>query len=310
MRAQGPAPAPPAPLLLAALASLLPTSGCTAVLYQRRGKPLAHVDLALTPEHNASDAWSIYARVAGHAGNQSTHSHLSKPLSHKSTAPAHAFLKAFFVVAVAEVFDKTWFMSLILALKFGWPQALVGGYTGLVIHCVLSALLGFGFSKLLKPSILHFITAGLFFFFTLLYAKDWYFAEPETNMIESGKAEANEAIDDTPDTGDVKRPLVTKLGRLRQNGLFQSFLAVFIAEWGDRTQMAMIGLHSSLPVVPVFLGSALAFFVLTVSAIIVAYFIARAQLSERLVMGTASLSFLIFAILALRDGLEAKNLGH
>mmetsp|Transcript_27803 Transcript_27803/g.86550 ORF Transcript_27803/g.86550 Transcript_27803/m.86550 type:complete len:327 (+) Transcript_27803:96-1076(+) len=227
----------------------------------------------------------------------------------------HGFLKAFFVVSIAELFDKTWFMSLILALKMGWRMALAGGYTGLLLHCVLSALLGFGFSKLLKPSILHFITAGLFFLFTILYAKDWYYAEADSDLIASGREEAAEAMGDepsgetTPETTneDLKKPEEKKSKRA---ALAQAFLAVFIAEWGDRTQMAMIGLHSSLPVLPVFVGSALAFFLLTVSAVVVASFIAKAKLSERLVMGTASLSFLVFAILALLDGLRAKQHGQ
>jgi len=217
----------------------------------------------------------------------------------------HAFLKAFFVVGVAELFDKTWFMSLILALKLGWQTALVGGYTGLLLHCVLSALLGFGFSKLLRPSILHFITAGLFFLFTLLYAKDWYSAEPDSDLIASGKEEAAEVIDESRGEGEGKEKK-----KKRNGALVQSFLAVFVAEWGDRTQMAMIGLHSSLPVLPVFVGSAVAFLALTVSAVIVASCIARARLSERLVMGTASLSFLVFAILALLDGVHAKARGE
>jgi len=223
----------------------------------------------------------------------------------------HAFLKAFFVVSIAELFDKTWFMSLILALKMGWEVALAGGYTGLLLHCVLSALLGFGFSKLLKPSVLHFITAGLFFLFTILYAKDWYCAEPDSDLIASGSEEAAEAMGDEVIAEDGKEgEKKSKSTKSMRAALAQSFLAVFIAEWGDRTQMAMIGLHSSLPVVPVFVGSALAFLALTVSAVVVASFIAKAKLSERLVMGFASLSFLVFAILALLDGLRAKSQGQ
>lgn len=248
-----------------------------------------------------------------------------KPAESGKAAWSHAFLKAFFVVSVAELFDKTWFMSLILALKMGWKIALTGGYTGLLLHCVLSALLGFGFSKLLKPSVLHFITAGLFFLFTLLYAKDWYCADADSDLIASGREEAAEAMGEGEEAGQAgeknsetagettpevtNEPIVKKPTRSWKSALAQAFLAVFIAEWGDRTQMAMIGLHSSLPVVPVFVGSALAFFALTASAVVVASFIAKAKLSERLVMGTASLSFLVFAILALLDGLRAKQKG-
>lgn len=274
---------------------------------------------------------AVITHLAPELDENVKHSHFHKQKAEERNAAhpdmkkrwVHGFLKAFFVVSVAELFDKTWFMALILALKLGWRVALAGGYTGLLLHCVLSALLGFGFSKLLKPSILHFITAGLFFLFTLLYAKDWYYAEPDSDLIASGKEEAAEAIDgegeekegeankadQTPEaqSGPVKKPQNKSIMR---SALVQSFLAVFVAEWGDRTQMAMIGLHSSLPVLPVFVGSALAFLALTVSAVVVASFIAKAKLSERLVMGTASLSFLVFAILALLDGLRAKQHGE
>jgi len=78
---------------------------------------------------------------------------------------------------------------------------------------------------------------------------------------------------------------------------------VFIAEWGDRTQLAMIGLHSSLPVLPVFYGSLLAFAMLSLSAVSVVAVVDQQKISERCCMGLVSFSFFVFAAMSLRDGI-------
>ena len=44
-----------------------------------------------------------------------------------------------------------------------------------------------------------------------------------------------------------------------QDVVMRVFIAVFVAEWGDRTQVAMVTLHSSAPWVPVCIGSMVAF---------------------------------------------------
>jgi len=86
-------------------------------------------------------------------------------------------------------------------------------------------------------------------------------------------------------------------------------MLVFIAEWGDRTQFAMVGLHSSLPVVPVFIGSLVAFALLCFSAVCVADIVANRSIGERHVFAVVSFSFSIFALLALRSGFADKAAG-
>lgn len=81
----------------------------------------------------------------------------------------------------------------------------------------------------------------------------------------------------------------------------QVCFAIFIAEWGDRTQVAMISLHSSLPVLPVCLGSLAAFVVLSASAALVAHLLQGRHLNERLINGVSAGSFFVFAALAYLD---------
>mmetsp|Transcript_35776 Transcript_35776/g.57653 ORF Transcript_35776/g.57653 Transcript_35776/m.57653 type:complete len:131 (-) Transcript_35776:26-418(-) len=120
--------------------------------------------------------------------------------------------------------------------------------------------------------------------------------------------EIGEVAEEDPCTyGTVKdaAPWSSNISQLRRI-LFQCFMAVFIAEWGDRTQIAMIGVHVSQPIVPVMLGSAAAFGMLTLSAVVLGMFIGDRKLSESLLKGLCAGSFAVFAMIAIRDGLAAR----
>jgi putative Ca2+/H+ antiporter (TMEM165/GDT1 family) len=228
-----------------------------------------------------------------------------------------AFLKAFCVVSVAEVFDKTWFVTLILALKHGRQLAFTASFTALAVHVVIAALLGFQISKFLMPAMLDFSAAALFAMFAILYFKDFWYADADSDMIAAGKKEAeDDCVEAQPaqieggsygGTGPALAEPKEKKQWLRK--LSAGFLTVFIAEWGDRTQIAMIGLHSSLPVMPVFYGSLLAFGMLSLSAVLVAAIVDQQKVSERCVAAIVSLSFAAFAVMSFRDGLIESHAG-
>lgn len=253
------------------------------------------------------------------------------------------FFRALMLVGVAELFDKTWFMGLLLALRYNWRTVFVGSFLALLLHTFLAAALGYAFAKFLSQRVLNYMTAALFLVFTILYAKDWYQADPESDIIEAGKEEAGgdcELLGDhaapedgvsnvsTTDTdagqaelstnlaseaghsphtasgGDGHRAATT-IGELAVFG--KSFMGVFIAEWGDRTQIAMIGQHASQPLVPVFLGSVVAFFLLTLSAVGAATLLNGQQLKEKTVFGFSACCFAVFAILSLHDALTTPS---
>jgi putative Ca2+/H+ antiporter (TMEM165/GDT1 family) len=228
-----------------------------------------------------------------------------------------AFNKAVCVVGVAEVFDKTWFMTVLLALNHGKRIAMAASFTALALHTFLAAFLGVAVAKFVSGATLDFATAGLFAVLAIMYAKDWYYADPETDMIAQGREEAEEGIakdeslgcqyggmDNESQIVCAGVPPVKKRQEMIPWGkLTEGFIAVFIAEWGDRTQIAMVGLHSSLPVVPVFLGSLVAFWFLCLSAVSVAAVLEDHKVSEKVVFGLVAVSFVCFALLSLHDGL-------
>jgi len=250
------------------------------------------------------------------------------------------FLRSLALVGIAELFDKTWFMGLLLALRYRASTVFLGSFTALFLHCFLAAGFGLAFARFLDSRTLNFLAAALFGVFSVLYAKDWCMADPDSDAIAAGRAEAAEDCEIDGDSGSDgdeeeedeeeqkmgKAQLISSTGgsggsaesagkqdrRSDDDSVFRegivftkSFMGVFIAEWGDRTQIAMIGQHASQPLVPVFLGSVLAFFLLTLSAVGLASVTSNMRLSEKLVHGVSAVFFAVFALLALKDAVAA-----
>merc|ERR1719356_870704 len=125
----------------------------------------------------------------------------------------------------------------------------------------------------------------------------------------AGKEEGEEQIHERLSIPETKGD--SKLWKPQRFEFFEAFAKslwlMFVAEWGDRTQIAMIGLHSSQPLIPVCIGSAAAFLVLTASAVLVASCVGEGSLSERMVKGVSAASFAVFTLLALHDGMKARQ---
>jgi len=260
-----------------------------------------------------------------------------------TASDGQVFWRSVALVGVAELFDKTWFMGLLLALRYSPHVVFIGSYLALFLHCFFAAAFGLAFARLIPQSVLNFLAAGLFAFFAALYAKDWYQADPDADAIAAGKEEAAEdcgfdatksdvhtqsqemaavvgnAADDLEreDTSSAvvaqERAPDRNAGICSPDGkvaLSKSFMGVFIAEWGDRTQIAMIGQHASQPLMPVFFGGAVAFFLLTLSAVGLASIAGSLKLSEKTVHLIGAVSFGVFAVLALIDSLTALDTQH
>lgn len=205
-------------------------------------------------------------------------------------------LRSFCVVGVAEIFDKTWFVALICALQYGRKISFIGGSLALSLHVFLAAGLGVTISQFFSIRTLCFSTAAIFFLLAMAYSWEFFSSEVSDDVIAERSNEAQESM---------KGGKEGKEGPCWRDALGRVFMAVFVAEWGDRTQVAMITLHSSAPWLPVCLGSLVAFLLLTFSAVVAATLVQYAKLSERFVLGVSALSFFVFSALAVRDGYMA-----
>merc|ERR1719433_526819 len=162
---------------------------------------------------------------------------------------------------------------------------------------------------------LHFGVAILYGGFTILYAYDWAASEGCEEVAPSFQeaTDANEegALMPGPAYGTLKAPISGRLRPRRSSGFSDVFLvaftAVFVAEWGDRTQIAMIGVHASQPLLPVMLGSTAAFGLLSLSAVLMSKFLTERTLSETRVKAIVALCFAVFTAIAVYDGITSPT---
>lgn len=272
---------------------------------------LTYLVLAVLPCMAAGSATSSLAEL------------LISPVVPQFGAPKiwNVFFHAFSVVGVAELFDKTWFVALLYSTRCGAQMSFWASFFALALHTIIAAGLGATVSKAVPLYLLHFITAGVFGVLALAYLYEYCYADPNADALETRTEDARESVRMVGDEEGQRegRPLLDKVvskGQFRQSlyydvmQFWQVFLAVFVAEWGDRTQIAMLSLHSSLPLVPVVLGSLAAFFLLSLSAVLVATMLKGKRLSERLICGVSAFSFMCFSLLALNSGFQTMLHPH
>merc|ERR1719316_1614684 len=218
-----------------------------------------------------------------------------------------ACFQSFCLVGSAELFDKTWFVALLMSLRHPKTVVFTSCFLALMVHTIIAAIFGYGISKTMPIRFLHFTAAALYTVFAVLYFRDWHNADPKADIIETGKEEAGEAIAECSPNSygstENKKENKQKETQTKVSQVFtQCFMAMFIAEWGDRTQIAMVGQHASQPLIPVCIGSLIAFFLLTFTAVLAGYLLAGKSLSEKTVHLFSGGSFTIFALLAIHDG--------
>ena len=139
-----------------------------------------------------------------------------------------SFLVSTFVVAIAEIGDKTQLLALLLAARFRRPWPIIAGiFVATVLNHALAAWLGALAASYLTPDLLRWIVAGSFAAIGLWTLK--------------------------PDTLDEKSE------RLPARGAFiATVIAFFLAEMGDKTQIATMVMAAKAPLLwPVVVGTTL-----------------------------------------------------
>jgi Ca2+/H+ antiporter, TMEM165/GDT1 family len=203
-----------------------------------------------------------------------------------------AFTASLLMVTAAELGDKTFFISLCLAMQYPRRWVFAGSITALAAMTVLSVVMG-QVIGLFPKAWVHYGAIALFVLFGLKLLYDAYKMVP-IGISCVAQAEALETIAEAQ----------ASLQRARPWAIFtKTLVMVFIAEWGDRTQLATITLAASADPWAVTIGAILAHGFCAAIAVFSGKLIAG-RLSERLVTAIGGLLFLVFAAIAWFEGVQ------
>ncbi len=201
-----------------------------------------------------------------------------------------AFTAGLLLITVSELGDKTFFIAVILAMRHSRRLVFAGVLAALAAMTILSVLLGHA-ASFLPAAYIHYAEIVLFMGFGLKLLYDAFQMPAQSNGVP-----AEEAME-TVKEAELKMPKrKTPLAIL-----IEAFCLTFMAEWGDRTQIATIALAASNPALGVTAGAILGHGICTAIAVIGGRLIAG-RISERMITGIGGCLFLLFGAIALWEG--------
>lgn len=177
---------------------------------------------------------------------------------------------SFILIFLAEFGDKSQLVCMTLAAKHRpWP-VLLGASAAFILLNLLAVVFGAAVASWIPDFWLALIVAGLFGFFGVqsLLNKD-------------------ESLDEG-----------VSMARASHSLFITSFLMIFAAEFGDKTQLAVAGLASTYQGLPVWIGATIALLATTALGIIVGQRLLK-RLPLRLIHKVSGVLFLLLALAAL-----------
>eukprot|EP00963_Diacronema_lutheri_P000427 scaffold25_cov342-Pavlova_lutheri.AAC.3 len=183
------------------------------------------------------------------------------------------------------------------------PQVFLGCFGALACMTALSAVMGWAAPALLSKRITHAAAMVLFFVFGTRMV--WEGIQG-TDQADHAKSELEEAEAELNTTSFWKKnnrkkrvSSATELKQLMYSymtpAVVEAFSLTFVAEWGDRSQIATIGLAADEDVWGVLLGGIVGHAICTGAAVIGGKHIA-ARVSERMVSLVGGSLFLLFGV--------------
>ncbi len=221
-----------------------------------------------------------------------------------------AFTAGLTLITISELGDKTFFIAVILAMRYSRLLVFWAVLAALALMTVISVLFGQVVS-LLPAMYIKYAEIALFLGFGIKLIYNGL--QMQNGSIDSEVAEAAEMVNsamDEPLDKSLDKPLdkfqttQKKLGEFWQTPLLkifiQGFSLTFLAEWGDRTQIATIALAAAKNPWGVTLGAVCGHAICTLIAVFGGRFIAG-KISEKTITILGGILFLIFAGVAIRD---------
>ena len=187
-----------------------------------------------------------------------------------------AFLVSTGIVALGEMGDKTQLLALLLAARFRRPLPIILGIlVATLVNHACAAAVGDWIARAMGPDLLRWVIGGSF-----LAMAAWMLVPDRMDDEEEGA------------------------GRLRLGVFGTTVVAFFLAEMGDKTQIATVALAARYTELwAVVAGTTLGMMLANVPAVLLGDGVAK-RVSMKLVHGIAALLFAVLGVLTL------LNVGH
>jgi putative Ca2+/H+ antiporter (TMEM165/GDT1 family) len=204
--------------------------------------------------------------------------------------------RSFAMIVVSELGDETFIVAALMAMRHPRAVILAGALGALYFMTVISAAMGFVMPKLISPEVTHRLATFMYLFFGCRLAWIGYHSEGEGIEEEMDEAEKNLKGEKKPQ--DQFQQFMAKICT---PVLVEAFVLTFLAEWGDRSQIATITLAAHQNLYGVILGACAGHSLCTALAVFGGKLLAT-QISQKTVAFAGSATFFLFAMLNLLRG--------
>ncbi|KAL3824070.1 hypothetical protein ACJIZ3_020099 [Penstemon smallii] len=219
------------------------------------------------------------------------------------------FTKSLAMTVLSEIGDKTFFAAAILAMRYPRRLVLSGCLGALIVMTILSVVVGWAAPNLIPRKWTHHITTVLFLGFGLWSLWDAFnegeaedLAEVEKELDANMKTSNGEK--NNKDADDLKKQSRPFLTQCFSPILLKAFSITFFGEWGDKSQLATIGLAADENPLGVVLGGILGQALCTTAAVLGGKSLAK-QISEKIVALSGGVLFIVFGIQSFLSTIES-----
>lgn len=244
----------------------------------------------------------------------------------------NAFTSSTAMIIATEIGDKTFFIAAVLSMRNSRLMVFAGGIFALICMTILSTMMGLILPSVLPRQYTHIIGGLLFLYFgiKLIYdsrsmsdrvSDELEEVEEELNIHTTNKKNEDKKSGDSMDEeggvgagGEAPSGTSIASGNAAPSGqvgggvgggistetnvLFQSFILTFLAEWGDRSQIATIALAAAKDPYGVTIGACFGHSLCTGMAVVGGRMLAS-KISEKTVSFWGGCIFLAFGVHAL-----------
>lgn len=249
-------------------------------------------------------------------------------LSGEGNAFGAVVAESFLIISAAEIFDKTFFIVMILTATQNKWAVFLSACAALWAHVGICASAGILVAQYMSKTVTIGLIVSVYLTYAILFFIAYWQApnrdkpaeqdgmeEAHADLLEAqgsvsaqgGSAEAQGGSEaqgpEAPGGSEAQGSQSQESQGSIWTGFWVSFWlcfsAVFLGEFGDRTQFAMVGQTSNYPLWPVCLGCSAAFLVQVCFSMLAGELLLRLGITHGTLLLFGAISFFAFAIFAL-----------